>query len=131
MGFVNLQFGELMPSSLPKWSLGPVSVRIIQSGYCDFFFPFYWCERARFNLLLQDLLWTCFAPILPHFTKRHRCPPIPSSQIPGVLVNFPLLSPYQQALLLPLPKHPFLSTSSPSCLELLTVSRLSKISLYP
>lgn len=93
-----------MPSSLLKWSLGPVSVRIIQSRCCDLFFP---PSSGVKGQVLICFFRTCFAPILPHFTKRHRCPPIPSSRILGVLLNFPLLSPYQQALLLPLPNTSF------------------------
>lgn len=82
------------------------SPTLVLSSFIFYFFSSS-SERAPHHGLICPFR-ICFAPNLPHLTKRHCHPPIPSCQNLGVTLNSsPLRPPRQQVLFVPLPNTPF------------------------
>lgn len=97
-----------MNASLPKWLDFLLFFVIPNLGSVILYFFFSSSsERAPHHGLICPFR-ICFAPNLPHLTKRHCHPPRPSCQNLGVTLNSsPLLPPRQQVLFVPLPNTPF------------------------
>lgn len=118
-----------MNASLPKWLCFLLLFIIPNLGSVILFFFFSSsCERAPHHGLICPFR-ICFAPNLPHLTKRHCHPPIPSCQNPGVTLNSPLYD--SKSCLFHFQTHPLLSMSTTTSGIQTTVSLKASKALPP